>query len=214
MLWPTGIFVARTWVSRTRTSLQSYHSGLHGPHSFACSRPQIPKLAMLSPEEVGTMGPFYDETRPCFQWSYHSPYLQVQEKKVCSINVASLISLLRVVGPPVIQHHLAARSSNGSSPLCHAVQTILRPNFLPGPPLSRSFSRSCSTGRARGPCRRKRASYQGGGMWFSSAAGRGERVAPNVYRVASMRLWWGDSGKTTRCLAVQGCPPFRIPGKL
>lgn len=40
-------------------------------------RPQVPKLAMLSPEEVGAMGNFYDEARPSFQWSYHSPYLQV-----------------------------------------------------------------------------------------------------------------------------------------
>lgn len=38
---------------------------------------QIPKLAMLSPEEIGAMGAFYHETRPCFHWSYHSPYLQV-----------------------------------------------------------------------------------------------------------------------------------------
>eukprot|EP00903_Cladosiphon_okamuranus_P007797 g7546.t1 len=37
---------------------------------------KIPKLAMLSPEEIGAMGAFYDETRPCFHWSYHSPYLQ------------------------------------------------------------------------------------------------------------------------------------------
>lgn len=38
---------------------------------------QTPKLAMLSPEEIGAMDAFYDETRPCFHWSYHSPYLQV-----------------------------------------------------------------------------------------------------------------------------------------
>lgn len=38
---------------------------------------QIPKLAMLSPGEIGAMGAFYDEARPCFHWSYHSPYLQV-----------------------------------------------------------------------------------------------------------------------------------------
>ncbi|CAM9252372.1 unnamed protein product [Ectocarpus sp. 12 AP-2014] len=34
---------------------------------------KIPKLAMLSPEEVGAMDAFYDELRPCYHWSYHSP---------------------------------------------------------------------------------------------------------------------------------------------
>lgn len=45
---------------------------------------------MLSPEEIGTMGTFYDETRPCFHWSYHSPYLQVRQKRnrrACFTNV-------------------------------------------------------------------------------------------------------------------------------
>ncbi|CAM9309198.1 unnamed protein product, partial [Ectocarpus fasciculatus] len=37
---------------------------------------KIPKLAMLSPEEVGAMDAFYDELRPSYHWSYHSPYLQ------------------------------------------------------------------------------------------------------------------------------------------
>lgn len=32
---------------------------------------------MLSPDEVGGMGVFYDEARPAFHWSYHTPYLQV-----------------------------------------------------------------------------------------------------------------------------------------
>ncbi|CAM9100725.1 unnamed protein product, partial [Hapterophycus canaliculatus] len=41
---------------------------------------KIPKLAMLSPEEVGAMDAFYDESRPCFHWSYHSPYLQAREE--------------------------------------------------------------------------------------------------------------------------------------
>ncbi|CAM9145767.1 unnamed protein product [Ectocarpus sp. 8 AP-2014] len=34
---------------------------------------KIPKLAMLSPEEIGAMDAFYDELRPCYHWSYHSP---------------------------------------------------------------------------------------------------------------------------------------------
>ncbi|CAM9243711.1 unnamed protein product [Ectocarpus sp. 4 AP-2014] len=34
---------------------------------------KIPKMAMLSPEEVGAMDIFYDELRPCYHWSYHSP---------------------------------------------------------------------------------------------------------------------------------------------
>ncbi|CAM9540792.1 unnamed protein product [Scytosiphon promiscuus] len=41
---------------------------------------KIPKLAMLSPEEVGAMDAFYDESRPCFHWSYHSPYLQARKE--------------------------------------------------------------------------------------------------------------------------------------
>ncbi|CAM9854120.1 unnamed protein product, partial [Laminaria digitata] len=37
---------------------------------------KVPILSMLSPSEVGGMDEFYDEARPCFHWSYHSPYLQ------------------------------------------------------------------------------------------------------------------------------------------
>lgn len=36
------------------------------------------------------MGAFYDETRPCFHWSYHSPYLQV---------LLYLLSCLLLVSP-------------------------------------------------------------------------------------------------------------------
>ncbi|CAM9574609.1 unnamed protein product, partial [Choristocarpus tenellus] len=37
---------------------------------------KTPKLAMLSPSEVGPMSDFYDEKRPEFHWSYHAPFLQ------------------------------------------------------------------------------------------------------------------------------------------
>ncbi|CAM9438025.1 unnamed protein product, partial [Sphacelaria rigidula] len=41
-----------------------------------------PKIALLSPEEVGLMDEFYDEKRPCFHWSYHSQYLQEMLEKL------------------------------------------------------------------------------------------------------------------------------------
>ena len=41
---------------------------------------QVPVLAMLSPNEVGAMDSFYDEARPIFHWSYHSPYLQASRQ--------------------------------------------------------------------------------------------------------------------------------------
>lgn len=61
------------------SSLIEWLPKLHGVSSLALIAPgiQAPRLALLSPDEVGPMDPFYDESRPCFQWSYHSSYLQV-----------------------------------------------------------------------------------------------------------------------------------------
>lgn len=76
---------------KPRTSVQSdevvYTVDLTTATPSLCSGPQIPKLAMLSPEEIGTMGAFYDEARPCFHWSYHSPYLQVRKHRSLPIGL-------------------------------------------------------------------------------------------------------------------------------
>ena len=71
------------WRPSVRSSADAYElnvaelSTVGAMHDPSLAWVQIPKLAMLSPEEIGAMGAFYDETRPCFHWSYHSPHLQV-----------------------------------------------------------------------------------------------------------------------------------------